>query len=88
MDKKVKSLTIFSNGNSMFFDESGQQMGGLQSKGWMEVYFEWLEKQGVNPAEIPDIETVVNGSRRKVKALKNEEGEWRIEFSMNSSGVL
>ena len=40
--KTPRQLSFYSNGNVIAFDDDAEQMSELQSKGWMELYFEFL----------------------------------------------
>lgn len=78
---KVKTAFLFSNGNTCLFDDKGEQIGELQSKGWMDLWFEWLESKGVDPREIETIETNVNGRNVYVRPFKTEDGNWNVQFN-------
>ena len=64
--KNVKDIMIFGNGNSMVFDDNGEQIPELQT-GWFRIYIEWLQSKGVNVENV-DFEI----HRRKVKIIKTE----------------
>lgn len=74
----VKSVILFSNGNTAVFDVNGEQMGELQ-KGWLELWCEFMESKGIDPSTIPDIKTVVNGQDRYVQPFKTEYG-WNCKL--------
>jgi hypothetical protein len=75
---QVKSVILFSNGNTAVFDENGEQMGELQ-KGWLELWCEFMESKGVDPSKLTDIKTIVNGETRYVQPFKTEFG-WNCKF--------
>ena len=76
---KIESLTIFPNGNSLCFDEEGEQMD-IQAKGWLYVYLEYLESNGFDPRAIKDIHMIVNGRQVYAQPFKDEDGEWSVRF--------
>jgi hypothetical protein len=69
----VKSIMLFSNGNTGVFDESDQQIGELQ-KGWLEIWCEWMESKGVDVSQVDDITTILNGRKVKLHPFKSENG--------------
>lgn len=68
----VKTIFLYSNGNSVAFDETGQQMGSVIS--WFPVYLHYLETLGIDPTRVELIETVVNGEVKTLKPFKTSEG--------------
>lgn len=74
-----KTLCLFSNGLVCAFDGGGDQLSKLKLKGWMEVYFEYLESQGIDPTEIENIETIVNGRHVYAEPFKLD-GFWKCKF--------
>lgn len=76
--KTPKTVVLYSNGNTIVFDDAGQQMAELQ-KGWLNIWLEWMEAQGVDPLEIKNIETVVNGRNVYLKPFKVED-VWNVEI--------
>src|ERR1017187_4365772 len=83
--KTPKSVILFSNGNTVCFDGKGQTIDELQQKGWLAVYFEWLESKGINPMEIEKIETAVNGRYVYLKPFKID-GEWNAHVVTKLEG--
>ena len=79
--KKIASLSIYSNGGLGAFDETGQQMGDVQSINAFALIFEKLESMGYNPAEIPNIWTSVNGNDKYIRPIKQDDGSWNYTFS-------
>lgn len=79
MNTEVKDIILFPNGNCGVFDVAGQQISELQSKGWMEVYFEWLESKGVDPASVWIEAQLNNGVWKRVMPFKTEYG-WNVNF--------
>lgn len=73
------SMTIFSNGNVMVFDNKGEQMGELQES-TDNLFFEFLELKGIDPTKIKKIKKTVNGKNRLVKPFKTEDGNWNKHF--------
>lgn len=78
--KHIEKIVLFSNGNTAVFDESGEQVGELQKKGWMELWFEWMELQGVDVRYVKTIEMVVNGKTKYARPFKIADGSWNVEF--------
>jgi hypothetical protein len=78
--KAPKTVMLFSNGNTSAFDDSGQQIGDLQ-KGWLHIWLEWMESQGVDPTEIKNIETIVNGRNVYLRPFKTDDGSWNCSIS-------
>lgn len=70
---EVKSVLLFSNGNTAVFDTAGEQIAELQ-KGWLELWCEFMENKGVDPSKITDIRTIVNGRDMQVQPFKTEFG--------------
>lgn len=66
--EKDKTCMFLWNGNTAFF-ENGEQNSKYQMS-WVKLYFEFLEKQGLNPLEV--IYILPNG--RKAKAIKKTDG--------------
>ena len=75
---EIQSVTIFSNGNLMVFDNTGQQVPELQFS-FMELIWAEFEKRGVDPTKIPDIKTVVNGRNKFCQPFKIED-QWNTNF--------
>lgn len=73
-----KSITLYSNGNTMVFDKNGEQMGELQVN-VDNFYFEFLELKGIDPTKIKEIRKVVNGSQRFLLPFKRED-DWGCNF--------
>lgn len=46
--KKIKEIILFANGNTIVFDEDGEQIGEAQCS-WLRLYIEFLVSKGVNP---------------------------------------
>lgn len=53
--KKIKSVTFFPNGNSMVFDEQGNQIPELQ-EAWIILWLKHAESLGYDPTECKDIQ--------------------------------
>ncbi len=70
----MKNCVFFSNGNTGFFDEKGRQVSKLQ-RSWLQLYIEFLEKEGGDPTEIEFI--LPNGDRAQV--FKTPRGRWNWE---------
>ena len=82
-EKKIetpKSLMIFSNGNVAAFNKNGEQICELQVSTF-DLYFKFLESQGIDPAEIGTIETIINGRSVYLKPFKTEDGWWNYSTS-------
>ena len=77
--KAPKSVYLLSNGNVCCFNDSGEQMGELQGKGWLELWLEWMVRKGVNPLDIGEIKTIVNGREATIKLFKIY-GGWNCEI--------
>ncbi len=77
--KQPKTLTIFSNGNVSCFDDNGEQINELQQKNTIELYFDFLESKGINPIDIENIQTIINGRNVSLKPFKIESG-WNFEI--------
>lgn len=45
-------ITFWPNGQLSARDNEGNPIDTLQAKGWMQVYFEYLEEQGLDPTSI------------------------------------
>ncbi len=74
---KVARVMIFSNGNMVVGDADGEQMPELQ-KSWMEMICEHFEAHGVDPSEIPLIESM--GEGLQFKPFRVEGGwNWSVE---------
>ena len=46
------TLYFWSNGQTMAFDENGEQMPDIQRQSWQELYLQWLELQGYSRNDI------------------------------------
>ncbi len=77
---KIDSLTIFSNGNIMAFS-NGEQMGEIQTISWFDLLMKALEEKQVNPTEITEIATVINGRQVYLKPIKREDETWTYTAS-------
>ena len=73
-----KTVMLFSNGNTACFDSNGQQIGELQ-KGWLETWIEWMESKGIEPTEIGEIKTIVNGRDVLIKPFRVDNG-WNCKI--------
>ena len=78
-DGTPKSITIYSNGNTLIFDNNGEQMGELQQS-TDNLFFEFLELKGIDPTKISKIKKVVNGKNKVVKPFKTSYGDWNKHF--------
>lgn len=78
----MKSLTFFPNGNVMVFDEAGQQIGELQAKGWMELFFDHMDSKGYNPEEFKILARNNNGEFEEVIPNKQSDGTWNPYFKV------
>jgi len=74
MERQVKHLFFFPNGNTAVMDEAGQQIPDLQ-KSWFLMYVEFLQSKGVKVEDIAEI-NLPNG--KKAEYLKDVHN-WRIE---------
>lgn len=74
-----ESMFVYSNGTVSSRDKKGNQMGDIQSQSWLAVYFDYLYKNGVDPRQIKDIQTIVNGRTVYVRPIKTENG-WNVQF--------
>ena len=74
----IKSLTFFPNGAVLIFDETGEQVPELQ-QGWMELYFDYLEKEGIDPTTI-EIKAVLNDGEWKKIILSKGKFGWSYKF--------
>ncbi len=75
-------VTFFDNGMNMAF-ENGEQVSVAQ-KSWLIVYAEYLESQGIDPAE-QEYE-MPNG--QAVKLFKTEDGfNWQWQISIISMEI-
>lgn len=81
MIETPKTVYIFSNGNVACYDDAGQQIPELQQKSFIELWFEWLETQGIDPREIKSIQMYVNGRDCQVIPIKGE--NWSYHFIDN-----
>jgi 5-formyltetrahydrofolate cyclo-ligase len=75
----IKDLIFFPNGGVTAFDEAGQQTG--DGKGWMDLYFEYLESQGHNPADIWIEGQLNNGQWKRIIPFKTDSGGWSVNFA-------
>lgn len=73
---------IFSNGNTAFFDSSGQQIPELQ-EAWMRLLLNFLDSKGVDPTKVTFL-TTVNGQECQMFPFKEGRREdptfWCWEF--------
>lgn len=77
--EQIKDLIFFPNGNVGAFDDKGEQIGEVQKKGWMQLYFEYLESLGQDPTKIW-IEGQLNGGQwKRIVPFKTEWG-WNATF--------
>lgn len=51
-EQQPHKITFWPNGQLSARDLAGNTVDSLQAKGWMELYFEYLEQQGIDPATI------------------------------------
>lgn len=75
---KPDSVIIFSNGNIAVFDTEGQQIPELQFS-WLNLLCKEFERLGVNPINIREIKTIVNGRDRLVKPFRVGDN-WNVSF--------
>lgn len=75
----IKSLIFLPNGNVAAFDEQGQRIPEMQVKGWMQLFFEYLESKGYDPTKI-HIEAILNGGTWKSVAPFKTENGWNQLF--------
>jgi len=81
MKKKIKSLTFYSNGNVMAYNDQGEDMPDIIAIGWMEIYFDRLLAMGYNPENISQIRARGHdGAWKDVIIEQNNEGSWNIDF--------
>ncbi len=73
------SMTLYSNGNTMVFDNKGEQMGELQ-RNVDNFFFDFLELRGVDPTKIKKIHKIVNNKSKLVKPFKTSYGDWNKHF--------
>ena len=78
--KAPKIVRFYSNGNVGCFDDNDEQIPDLQKKGTIELWFEWLEKKGINPINIRRIETIVNNRSVLLDPFKTKEGDWNYKI--------
>lgn len=77
--ENVKSVSLFSNGHVVLFDENGQQTGDGRLN-MIELVLLELEKRGVDIYNLKNIWTIVNGNQKFVQPFKGDDGEIRISF--------
>lgn len=77
-----KTLTFYPNGNIMAFNEAGEQIQELQAKGWMELFFEFMDSKGYNPAEFTIQSRNNNGEFKEVIPYKQQDGSWNPYFKL------
>lgn len=77
--KNIESLIFYSNGHVTACDENGEHVFEVEEKGWMQLYFEYLESKGYDPTQI-HIEGQLNGGIwKKISPFKAESG-WNVLF--------
>jgi len=83
--KVVKDIVFFPNGHVSAFDMSGEAISEINTKGWMQLYFDYLEKLGYDPTNIW-FEAQLNGGQwKRVIPFKTEDG-WNTEFGAPKIG--
>ena len=75
--KTPKKVTLFQNGNSIAFDENGEQVPECQIN-YIIMYLKHIESLGIDPMEIESIEIAAIG--RYVQPIKLESGEWNYKI--------
>jgi len=68
---KAKTMMLFANGNIAVFDESGNQISGLQSRTAIELFAEWADANGFD----------VEGCEFRVQAPNGDGGGGLIKWS-------
>lgn len=87
--RQPKHLFLFSNGNVAAFDENDEQIPELQLNGWLILWLEHLQQQGINIDHIERIETIVNGRLCRIEPFKNEYGwSYRIIDATTSENYV
>lgn len=77
--QEVKDILFCPNGLVSAFDMRGEGIPEINTKGWMELYFEFLEGKGYDPTKIW-IESQLNGGQwKRVIPIKTEHG-WVADF--------
>lgn len=60
-------------------DKDGETIDNLQGKGWMQLYFEYLESLGFDPTTI-QFQALINGAWTNVNPIRHDNG-WSMSFS-------
>jgi hypothetical protein len=76
---KPNKITFWPNGGISARDKDGNEIDALQGKGWMQLYFEWLEQQGVDPTAVVEFEALINGAWVSITPFRTDYG-WNMRF--------
>jgi len=74
---RIKTVYFFANGNTLVFDQLGQQIPQVQES-WLLKYLEWLNLQPeMIGTTLEDLEIIIPGGTAKV--FKTSQGyNWKI----------
>lgn len=78
-----KSVTLFTNGCVMAFDDKGEQMAEIQKDGWLDLWLDSLEAKGIDPTKIERLTAFVNGFWQKLTVTRrgpDSPWKWAVEF--------
>lgn len=80
---RLYKITFSPNGHVSASDASGVILQSLSQKGWLQLYFEYLESQGIDPTRIY-FEAILNqGTWMRIKPYKLLSGEWNYVIDGN-----
>lgn len=74
-------IVFFPNGHISASDENGQHMPELQAKGWLQLYLEHLESQGIDPTQVRFEGILNDGQWKRFKPYKTSDGAWSYEIT-------
>lgn len=81
MEKSIeppKTVYIYPNGSISCRDSQGNVIDELQES-WITLYFQFLESKGINPLDIPIIETTIDGETKYIRPVKLKNGwNWTL----------
>lgn len=81
MKEQITSLLFSPNGHvSAWIEGHEDPVADASNKGWLQLYFEYLESLGYDPQKIGKIEAPMYGGWALIKPFKTTDGFWNYEI--------
>jgi len=77
--QQPKTIYFYPNGHVSVLNQDGENIPELQEKGWMQLFFEYLEQKGMDPAAI-EFRAMKHDHWMIIKPFRTDYG-WNINIS-------